>query len=141
MKLSQLQTILEQAGVDLPRKAQEQILGELKKFANFSCAEIVGAELARVRAKFPQWPTDPIHALAVVTEEHGELARAILQATYELPLEDTNEVTRAIRDEAIQLAAMAMRFVENLPMYRLIESEQHSDSGRKSQSDSKGGAL
>ncbi len=35
--------------------------------------EAVKAELTRATAKFPTWPTDPLHALAVLGEEFGEL--------------------------------------------------------------------
>lgn len=40
-------------------------------------------EMARAVAKFPTWPTDPFHALAVLGEEFGELTKAVLQHTYE----------------------------------------------------------
>lgn len=31
-------------------------------------------ELERAQGKFPTWPTDPIHALNVISEEYGELS-------------------------------------------------------------------
>lgn len=40
-------------------------------------------ELTRATAKFPTWSNDPIHAMAVVNEEIGELNQAVLQAVYE----------------------------------------------------------
>lgn len=33
--------------------------------------------------KHPAWPTDPLHALAILGEEFGELGQAILQMVYE----------------------------------------------------------
>jgi NTP pyrophosphatase (non-canonical NTP hydrolase) len=48
-----------------------------------SIEQLVQAELARAVAKFPTWPTDPLHALAVLGEEFGELTKAMLQHTYE----------------------------------------------------------
>ena len=36
----------------------------------------VMAEVARATQKFPTWPTDPLHALAVLGEEFGELTKA-----------------------------------------------------------------
>jgi NTP pyrophosphatase (non-canonical NTP hydrolase) len=43
----------------------------------------VREEIVRAIAKFPTWPTDPLHAVAVVCEEAGELTKATLQAVYE----------------------------------------------------------
>ena len=41
------------------------------------------AELGKALRKFPTWPTDPLHALAVLGEEYGELNKAMLQLVYE----------------------------------------------------------
>ena len=62
-------------------------------------------EAARASKKFPSWPTDPLHALAVLGEEFGELTKEALQLTYE-PHKTTKE---NFRKEAIQCAAMAFR--------------------------------
>lgn len=81
----------------------------------------VRAELQRAVAKFPTWPNDPVHAAIVVGEESGELQRAVLQAVYE-----PHKGTMAdAREEAIQTAAMAIRFVLGLPHYVPVHSEQH----------------
>ena len=40
-------------------------------------------EITRAVVKFPTWPTDPLHAVAVLNEEVGELNKALLQMTYE----------------------------------------------------------
>lgn len=78
-------------------------------------------ELERALAKFPTWPTDPLHALAVLGEEFGELTKAMLQFTYE-----PHKTTRLeIRKEAIQTAAMALRLVHSLPIYDYAPSRQH----------------
>ena len=63
-------------------------------------------ELARGRAKFPGqniWVT-----LAALTEEVGELNQAVLQINFE-PHKGTP--LSAVREEAVQVAAMAMRVV------------------------------
>lgn len=65
----------------------------------------IEAEVARAVAKFPTWPTDPLHALAVLGEEFGELTKAMLQLTYEPHKSSAEEV----RTEALQTAAMALR--------------------------------
>lgn len=79
------------------------------------------AEVARATERFPTWPTDPIHAMAVLGEEYGELNKAILQAVYEPHKSSPVEV----REEAIQCAAMAMRFLMSLPIYRYEGGAQH----------------
>ena len=85
--------------------------------------QLVQAELARAVAKFPTWPTDPLHALAVLGEEFGELTKAMLQHTYEPHKGVTAE---DIRDEAIQTAAMALRLAMSLPCYQYRRAPQHS---------------
>ena len=78
-------------------------------------------ELAAAKAKFPTWPVDPFHALAILGEEYGELTKALVEATYEPWKADLGDV----RKEAIQTAAMALRFVENLDSYRLVADPAH----------------
>lgn len=88
--------------------------------------ELVAAEaLAEVRhamQKFPTWPTDPLHALAVLGEEFGELTKGVLQLTYEPHKTDWAQVRR----EAIQTAAMALRMAASLTAYEYRPSAQHS---------------
>lgn len=84
----------------------------------------VRAELARATRKFPTWPTDPIHAGNVVSEEAGELSKAILQCVYEPHKSGIQDV----RAEAIQTAAMAIRFLVSLDMYRWEPCEQHEQT-------------
>lgn len=79
------------------------------------------AEVYRATEKFPTWPTDPLHALAVLGEEYGELNKAVLQAVYEPHKSSPVDV----REEAIQCAAMAVRFLMSLQVYRYDECEQH----------------
>lgn len=82
------------------------------------------AEVARAMRKFPTWPTDPIHALAVLGEEFGELTKEALQLTYE-PHKST---LADFRKEAIQTAAMALRFVASLDDYKFSPGAQHSQA-------------
>jgi len=83
----------------------------------------IQVEIDRAVRKFPKWPTDPLHALAVLGEEYGELNKAVLQLTYE-PHKPGSSV-QEVRKEAIQTAAMAMRFVMSLDRYKYGECEQH----------------
>ena len=88
-----------------------------------SIEQLVQAELARAVAKFPTWPTDPLHALAVLGEEFGELTKAMLQHTYE---PHKGVTAQDIRDEAIQTAAMALRLAMSRPCYQYRRAPQHS---------------
>lgn len=81
-------------------------------------------EVERATKKFPTWPTDPLHALAVLGEEFGELTKAVLQYTYEPHKTSLAE----IREEAIQTAAMALRFASSLDTYFYRKCEQHKQS-------------
>ena len=84
--------------------------------------DAVAEELGNAIGKFPQYPTDPIHALAILGEEYGELNKAVLQYTYE-----PHKTTKGeIRMEAIQTAAMAIRFLLSLDVFEYTQSEQHN---------------
>jgi hypothetical protein len=78
-------------------------------------------EVQKATNKFPTWPTDPLHALAVLGEEYGELNKAMLQLTYEPHKTSVDEV----RMEAIQTAAMALRLAASLEVYQYKGCEQH----------------
>jgi len=90
-------------------------------------ANDVVAEIDKAVAKFPTWPNDMQHAALVVGEENGELQKAVLQANYEkhkgVTIED-------IREEAVQTAAMAIRFIASLDADAYTQSDllQHDQS-------------
>jgi len=93
-------------------------------------AEIIDevlTELNRARTKFPTWPDDPIHAAAVVAEESGELVQATLQACYEQKKDELAFQTQLskVRREAIQTAAMAIRFLVSMDQYMFEAGRQH----------------
>lgn len=75
----------------------------------------VKGELLRAINKFPTWPDDPLHALAILVEEVGELSKTILENRYEGKEPDIKE--------AIQTAAMALRFLANWVNYRFEEPQ------------------
>ena len=86
---------------------------------------VVNDELARAIEKFPEWPNDLCHALAIVGEEFGELQKAVLEYLYD----DQKPAVAGfsdIREEALQLAAVALRFIAGIEQYDWIESDQHS---------------
>lgn len=97
-------------------------------------AEIIDevlTELNRARTKFPTWPDDPIHAAAVVAEESGELVQATLQACYEQKRDEPSFQAQLskVRQEAIQTAAMAIRFLVSLDRYVFAAGSQHEQVG------------
>lgn len=100
-----------------------EILGDaLSEHGTDAATATVLAELARAVAKFPTWPTDPLHAVAVLGEEFGELTKAVLQTVYEPHKVEPGEV----RTEAIQTAAMALRFLLSLDRYVYEPGQQHT---------------
>lgn len=70
-------------------------------------------ELKAAKNKFPNFPTDPIHAAGIVAEEAGELVRAAHRVTYE------GKPMSELLEEAIQTGAMAARFIENYGNYKI----------------------
>jgi hypothetical protein len=87
-------------------------------------------ELTRAQRKFPTWPTDPLHALSVLGEEFGELTKEALQLVYE-PYKTNQE---RVHEEAVQTAAMAIRFLLSLDQYEYQVCLQHPQTQGVSQS-------
>lgn len=77
------------------------------------------AELERAKAKFPKWPSDPIHAAAIVGEESGELIRAAVIHVYE------NGSEAECWKEAVQTAATAIRFLEGIESNRYCPEKRY----------------
>ena len=78
-------------------------------------------EVERAMQKYPAWPNDPLHALAILGEEFGELTKEMVQLTYEPHKTDH----RKVEMEAIQTAAMALRLVMSLHRYHYMPAHQH----------------
>lgn len=79
-------------------------------------------ELRSAMVKHPRWPTDPLHALSVLQEEVGELAKDVLQRQYE---PDKGILLSDVEAEAIQCAAMCLRFLLSLHRYEFHPGPQH----------------
>jgi hypothetical protein len=72
-------------------------------------------ELKKAKRKFPQWPVHIVARAAIVGEEAGELIRASLHHKYESKnAEQESEWMKEMEKEAIQCAAMCIRFIESL---------------------------
>lgn len=77
----------------------------------FEIVKEILREVLRAEKLHPKWPSDPVHAGAVLAEEAGEVVKAI-----------NNVVTKHNGEsdyatEAIQCAAMCVRFLKNLDRY------------------------
>ncbi|WP_147839834.1 hypothetical protein [Serratia nevei] len=66
-------------------------------------------ELTAAEEKHPTWPTDTVHATAILNEEAGELTQAAIDYHYH------NGSLEKVRREAAQVGAMAIRVLINLP--------------------------
>lgn len=99
-------------------------LHEKSSVLDQSWRHLISEELTRAKSKFPQWPTDPMHAIGVLGEEYGEVLKDCLQLTYEPGKTNLEN----LRSELIQLAAMCHRFLESLYRYEFKPSSQHSQS-------------
>lgn len=65
----------------------------------------VAVEVLRAEVKFPTWPNDLLHGVAVVAEESGEAVKAALDAHYKrAPVGD-------YRKELVHTAAMCLRAI------------------------------
>lgn len=85
----------------------------------------IEAELERSIRELPLWPSDPIHAAAIVADECGELTQAAFQACYEPELIEPQDA----RIEAIQTAAMCIRFLLSMDRYEFRRGAGHYQKG------------
>lgn len=76
--------------------------------------DLIAAEVKSASDKWPGWPDDAVHAATIIAEEAGELQKAVLERVYE-PHKYTPDSD--IQTEAIQTAAMCIRFLVNMPRY------------------------
>ena len=99
------------------------------RFSKFSigAVELVFDELRKAEEKYPGWPDDLIHAVAIITEEVGEAMQDAIDLTYWKynPVQGfgtawgSEEEYRAsrlndLRIELAQVGAMAIRALINL---------------------------
>jgi len=75
--------------------------------------DLIFEELKRAELKFPSWPDDVVHQSAIIAEESGELTQSCLDYHYK-ESEKENYGTSRMKEEAVQVGAMAIRFLLNL---------------------------
>ena len=74
--------------------------------------EAVFAELRRAESLWPCWPDDLVYGASIVAEEAGELVKAV----NDLAISKKFDASLGhVHKEAVQTAAMALRFLLNLP--------------------------
>jgi hypothetical protein len=76
--------------------------------------ELMIAELSKAQKKHPEWPSDILHAIAILQEEIGELQRAAVNWNYE------NGNQEEIIKEALQCGAMLFRVLAHMDSYKKI---------------------
>lgn len=84
---------------------------------NMKVLQLIDKELESAKTRYPWWPSDPVHAGAIVAEEAGELTQATLDHVYAHLNHNGKDTVARMRKEAVQTAAMAIRFLENMEAY------------------------
>lgn len=74
-----------------------------------SIIDDIHEEYCRAIKKWPEWPTDLIHQVAIMIEESGESMRDALRYQY-----DEGATLDDLRKELIQTGAMVVRCLINL---------------------------
>ncbi|MGP2408363.1 hypothetical protein V2A84_01835 [Yersinia sp. 2553 StPb PI] len=80
-------------------------------------SEIIN-EANRASLIHPTWPTDAVHAVSILTEESGELMKAAIEYHY------NNGDLEAVREEAVQTGAMALRVLMHIDKYKRPSDEK-----------------
>lgn len=77
---------------------------------------LIKQELSKAEKIHPEWPTDKIHAAAIVSEESGELVQACNDYVNDIFDRSTKEKYHKIvmQTEAIHTAVTAIRFLINM---------------------------
>ena len=80
----------------------------LSDFKTMDAIKLITIELEKAEAKHPNWPSDIVHQSAIMAEESGETTQAALDVFYD------GKSIEAVRLEAAQTGAMALRILKNL---------------------------
>lgn len=83
--------------------------------SNRQFLEDVKAELEFAEKKHKGWPSDSVHASAIINEEAGKLTQACIDHEYGHKL--TPASTERMWKKAVSTAAMAIRFAQGFTSY------------------------
>lgn len=78
------------------------------KFSNFWYAFDMIDELEKAEKQHPEWPKDVFHQASVISEELGEVHKALLDWKY-----FKKATPEDVKKELIQTGAMVMRMLKN----------------------------
>ena len=76
--------------------------------------EAIELEMRSAKKKHPHWPYHPAAQCGVIVEEVGELMQACLDQKFEPGKLGAAAHKTRIKEEAVQVAVTAIRFLENL---------------------------
>jgi NTP pyrophosphatase (non-canonical NTP hydrolase) len=83
----------------------DRLISEVRRLMKF---DEIQQELERAEKKHPDFPSDMFRQVAIINEEAGEVAKAVLDYHYE------NGYLEDIKQELRQTAAVCMRMLEAL---------------------------
>lgn len=89
--------------------------------------EAVLNEVNRARAKYPSWPDNIVMAAAIASEESGEVVRSCNSFHWQ----QGDDSPADIMNEAIQAAAMWIRFLVDSPLMYWEHKHQAEEIERK----------
>ncbi len=79
----------------------------------FTLLEDLDVELSKQTQKHGLMPSDPFHCAVILTEECGEVARAVHDAHYDARYAKASRLDN-LREELLQTAVFALRWYEKL---------------------------
>lgn len=78
----------------------------------FTTMNLFVEEVTKAEEKFPWWPKDIVHAVAILQEECGELVKACLDFYY------NRGTIEQVKKEMVQAGAMVLRFNMHMDNYK-----------------------
>ena len=95
----------------------EQKILEMRKDEWAAFLKPLAVEIQLAEKKFPTFPIDPIHAVAIMVEEAGESMQAAIQMVYE------GRDVSLLKAELIQTAAMCARAYTMLMREEIVDEQ------------------
>lgn len=85
--------------------------------------EAIVTEVQRTESISQNWPSDPVHAAAIVVGESSQLINAAWDHLCENRNDEGMDTVARMHKVAVQTAVMAVRFLEALPYYDGVLSD------------------